>query len=120
MTEPLIKKRKLKVDRLSDKANGRSIKNDLTKKEGVIFADLDSRKKILRLEYDLGKIKFEAIEKWLGELGINLSRRFFQRFKRGMAKFTEQNELDHFNAPVSSCCDDPKSNSKDCSRCIIQ
>jgi hypothetical protein len=115
-----MKKRKFKVDRISSKESIRSINNYLSTKEGIISVELGSRKKVLKLEYDLTKIKYETIERWLGELGVSLSRGFFQRFKRGMAKFTEQNELDHLNAPVSSCCDDPKSNSKDCSRCITQ
>lgn len=86
--------------------------------QGVIFVELDSRKKILRLTYDLRKTKFETIERRLDELGLVLSRELIERFKGGLAKFTEQNELDHLNAPVSSCCDDPKSNSQDCKSCM--
>lgn len=120
MIEPIIKRRKFKIDRMSGKENIHSINQFLSKKEGIVSVDIDSRKKILRLKYDLRKTKFHMIEKWLKELSLDLSRGLKERFKRGMAKFTEQNELDHLNAPVSSCCDDPRLNGRDCSRCMMK
>jgi len=120
MTEPIIKKRTVKIDNLGEKKNIQALGQCLGDREGIISIDVDSRKKVLRLKYDLGKIKFEKIEKMLADLGLGLSRRFTERFKRGMAKFTEQNELDHLNAPVSSCCDDPKENTRHCKGCMMQ
>lgn len=118
MEEAIIKKRKFKIERICEKESIHSIDSYLKKKEGIIFVELDSRKKILRLTYDLRKTKFEMIEKNLDKLGLVLSRELIERFKRGLVKFTEQNELDHLNAPVSSCCDDPKSNGQDCNSCM--
>lgn len=112
-----MKKRKFKIDRVSDRVRIQSIIDHLGMQEGVISVDMDRRKKILRLKYDLRKIKLATIEKWLQELEIVLSPGFVERFKRGMAKFTEQNELDHLNAPLSSCCEDPKANGRDCKNC---
>jgi len=120
MSEPLIKKRKIRLERMSDKKSIPSKIQYMSTKKGIIFADIDGRKNILGVEYDLRKVNFETIEKWLGEIQFGLSRGFFQKLKRGMAKFTEQNELDHLNAPVSSCCDDPKSYGPDCNRCMTR
>lgn len=120
MTESIIKKRKLKLDKPGEQKNIQAVSQSLSNREGIISVDIDSRKKMLSLKYDLGKIRFETIEKMVADLGLGLSRRLTQRFKRGMAKFTEQNELDHLNAPVSSCCDDPKENTRHCEGCMMQ
>jgi hypothetical protein len=86
------------------------------KEEGMVAVDLDVQKKVLRLEYDLNKVKFEVIEKSLKKLGVKLSKKFSERWKRGMVKYTEQNELDNLNAPLTSCCDDPKGEDRHCKK----
>jgi hypothetical protein len=77
---------------------------------------VDVQNNVIRLEYDLRKIKFESIEKSMDELGLKLSRKLLERWKRGMVKFNEQNELDNLKAPVSSCCKDPHENAESCDR----
>lgn len=108
MAEPIIKKRKIAVVGMLDRLSKDKIKNNLGKKEGIITVDVDSRKSLLNLQYDLMKINFATIERCIKECGFGLSSKFIERFKRGMAKFTEQNELDNLYAAPSSCCSDPK------------
>ncbi len=120
MSEPLIKRRKLKMYGLDKGGDLSAVREGLTNKEGILSVDVDRRKNVFRIEYDLKKISFESIERLLNDLGLDLSQKFSERFKRGMAKFTEQNEMDHLNAPVSSCCEDPKNDSNGCVNCSMQ
>ncbi len=120
MTDPIVKKRRVAIDNLKKEANIDWIKERLMKKDGMMSINVDIRKDVVRMTYDLRKIKFEAIEKSIIELGLELSQKFLEKCKRGMAKFTEQNELDNQNAPMSSCCDDPKENIRDCKTCVTQ
>lgn len=108
MAEPLIKKRKFAITSIKDQENANKIKAFLMRKAGMIEVDVDYRKGFVRVKYDLMKIKFETIEKSIKEIGSGLSQKIKEKFKRGMAKFTEQNELDNLAAPSSSCCTDPK------------
>jgi copper chaperone CopZ len=108
MIKPLIKKRKITVTGVKDRLSKDKIRNNLSKKEGIITVDVDSQKSCLNLHYDLKKINLERIEKFIRRWGFELSNRITERFKRGMAKFTEQNELDSLYAAPSSCCLDPK------------
>lgn len=111
MVEPLIKKRKIAVVGIKDQLNVNRIKNDLEKKEGIIEVDVDEAKGYVEVEYDLRKINFEKIEKSIDKMGIDLSKKITEKLKRGMAKFTEQNELDNLTATPSSCCEDPREKS---------
>ncbi len=120
MKDPIVRKRKIVVENLARFSDINRIEENLMKIAGMISVEVDVRKNALRLKYDLRKTKFELIENPIKELGLKLSQKFFQRFKRGMAKFTEQNELDNLNAPLSSCCNDPKGNVRDCNSCITQ
>ena len=108
MAESLIKKRKFAVAEIKDQESVNKIKEYLNKKTGVIAVDVESQKRFVRVEYDLRQINFETIEKSIIELGFSFSQKVSEKFKRGMAKFTEQNELDNLNATPSSCCEDPK------------
>jgi len=108
MAESLIKKRKITIAGLQDQISLNELKEALSKEEGVITVDVDGRKGFLRIEYDLKQITFEVIEKSIKELGFKLSQKLTEKFKRGMAKFTEQNERDNLSAAPSSCCEDPK------------
>jgi len=108
MAEPLIKKRKFAVAGIKDQENANKVKEYLNKKEGISAVTVDSQRGFVRVEYDLRKINFETIEKSITELGFSLSQKIKEKFKRGMAKFTEQNELDNLTATTSSCCEDPK------------
>lgn len=108
MEEPLMKKRKIAFVGIKDQESLNKIKEYLNKKTGMIAVDVESQKGFVGVEYDLRKINFETIEKSIEELGFSLSQKITEKFKRGMAKFTEQNELDNLNAVPSSCCEDPK------------
>lgn len=108
MAEPIIKKRKIAVVGIMDELNVNKIKSDLGKKEGIIALEFYEAKGCVEVEYDLRKINFETIEKLLENVGAGLSRKITEKLKRGMAKFTEQNELDNLKATPSSCCEDPK------------
>lgn len=108
MAESLIKKRKFTIAGLGDPSNKERIKEYLSNKTGMIKVDFDSQRGIVKVEYDLSKINFETIERSIKELGFRLSQRINEKLKRGMTKFTEQNELDNLSAPSSSCCEDPK------------
>jgi len=116
--DPIVKKRKFAIDKIPEATGIRQIEESLRGTNGITAADVDIKKSVLKLEYDLREVKFEYIEKLIERLGLKLSQRLFQRWKRGMAKFTEQNELDNLNAPASSCCEDPKGNANGCSRCM--
>lgn len=118
MAESLIKKRKFAVVGIKDKEIQNKIKEHLIKKVGILSVDADAQKGLVRVKYDLRQINFETIEKSIIELGFGLSQKLSEKFKRGMAKFTEQNELDNLNAPVSSCCEDPKGKVDSCNRHI--
>jgi copper chaperone CopZ len=108
MTELLIKKRKFAVAGMKDPGNANIVKDYLGKKEGISAVNVDSQEGFVMVEYDLKKINFETIEKSIERLGFGLSKKIKEKFKRGMAKFTEQNELDNLTAAPSSCCEDPK------------
>jgi hypothetical protein len=108
MAEPLIKKRKIVVAGIKDQKSVNKIKEYLIKKAGIVAVDSEAQKGLVRVEYNLRQINFETIEKSIIELGFSFSQKVSERFKRGMAKFTEQNELDNLNATPSSCCEDPK------------
>ncbi len=120
MKDWIVKKRKIAIESVDQVSDINRIEESLMRINGMISVGVDLTKNVLRLEYDLRKIKFEVIEKSIKELGLKLSQEFLQRCKRGMAKFTEQNELDNLNAPMSSCCDDPKGNVRDCNSGITQ
>lgn len=108
MKAPIVKKRKIALRRKGPPAELARIEKRLMERDGMISVSGDNRKNVLVVEYDLRRIGFEEIERFLRELGLELSRTFLERWKRGMAKFTEQNERDNLKAPISSCCHDPK------------
>lgn len=108
MAETLIKKRKLAVLGLEDRSRVDRVKSDFGKREGVISFNVDELRGKVEIEYDLWKINFETIERLIKEAGFRMSQKITERLKRGMAKFTEQNELDNFKSAPHSCCEDPK------------
>ncbi len=119
MDKPLIKKRKIAVASINDQRSANAIVEFLSQKEGIIEVNVDSCKGFVRIKYDLVKIKFEEIEKSIKKLGFGLSNSLKEKFKRGMAKFTEQNELDNRTAHPSSCCSDPKEAFSKCRSCDL-
>ncbi|MGB6866952.1 MAG: heavy-metal-associated domain-containing protein [Candidatus Aminicenantaceae bacterium] len=116
MGEKIMEKRRIKLGSAEGYQHGNDVHSSLLKTDGIISVEIDRQKNQIQVEYELKKINFEAIEQLIKKLGIELSNNWHEKFKRGMSKFTEQNELDNLNAPVSSCCDDPKAGTKACRR----
>ena len=108
MSEKLIKKRKVSIEKIKDKYREKEIEKLLDNEPGIIFIEVNGQKGYINIEYDLQQIKFEKIERRIEKMEINLSKKITEKFKRGLAKFTEQNELDNLKAVPSSCCSDPK------------
>lgn len=106
MAEPIIKKRKIGV--IHDEIDESQIKDEFGKEQGIISVSIEREKGQIIVEYDLWKINFEKIERMLEDMGLVLSKKIKEKLKRGMAKFTEQNELDNLKITPSSCCDDPR------------
>lgn len=117
MSEPIIKKRKVLYEGMKNGWSAQGVIELLEGIDGIRAVQIDDQKKLIRLEYDLRKIIFESVENSLHEAGFILSRKIKERIKRGMAKFTEQNELDNLKVTPSSCHQDPKGNSKNGSGC---
>lgn len=118
--DPIIKKRKFGLGKIHEGVDIRGIEETLRGINGTMTAEIDQKSSLLCLEYDLMQVRFEHLEKVIEKSGLSFSRKRFQRWKRGMAKFTEQNELDNLNAPASSCCELPKTNTGDCQSCMLQ
>ena len=117
LSDPIIKKRKFGLDKIPEGVDMRGIEETFGGINGIMTAEIDPKSSLLRLEYDLRQVRFEDIEKAIEKSGLKLSQKRFQRWKRRMAKFTEQNELDNLNAPVSSCCELPDTKAEACSHC---
>ena len=108
MADPILKKRKIAFAENISSENKKKIEEHIKKQEGVSVVDIDRVKREVNIEYDLRRINFERIEKALKDLRIPLSNRLMEKWKRSMAKYTEQNELDNLAAKPESCCKDPK------------
>ncbi len=106
MAEPIIKKRNIGV--LHDGIDENRIRDEFGKEQGIISVSVEREKSQIIVEYDLWKINFEKIERMIEDMGFVLSKKINEKLKRGMAKFTEQNELDNLKINPSSCCDDPR------------
>jgi len=117
MGDMLVKKRRIKVDQKKFPIGEDFIKTLLEKYDEILSVNYDERKSQLRVEYDLMKINFIDLEKIILQSGIHLSLKWSERLKRGMAKFTEQNELDNLTATPTSCHKDPKGRTQGCSGC---
>ncbi len=116
MKDRIKRKRKIKFVLDNSETIGKRVRNVLCGKNGLLEVRLDEQEKVIIVEYDLAKVTFEQIEKWLEDSEIALSKSLFDRWKRGWTKFTEQNELDSLSAKPTSCCEDPKSNVDHCGR----
>lgn len=108
MEEMTIKQRSIRIDRKNCRNKGNEIENSLLNAEGLLSVVYGKQKGLIRIKYDLQRINFETIEKLINQLDIKLSAKWVDKLKRGMVRFTEQNELDNLKAAVSSCCSDPR------------
>jgi hypothetical protein len=108
MEEKMIRKRKIKF--LPDDSGSlvKRVRDALSKKNGIFGVQIHTEGSSIAVEYELGKVNFEEIEKLLLDSGISLSMGFLDRLKRGWTKFAERNELDSYAAKPTSCCHDPK------------
>lgn len=111
MEEKMIRKRKIKF--LPDDSGSmvKRLRDALSETNGIFGVQIHTAGSSIAVEYDLLKVTFEEIEKFLLDSGISLSTRFLDRLKRGWAKFAERNELDSYSAKLTSCCHDPKNES---------
>ena len=109
MKEPKIKKRKLKYNGEKSTKELLLIKDILEKLPGVQRTDIDLLNKLLIIEYDLNDIQLALIIEKMEEIGFQLSRQRFQRFKRGWIKFTETNEKENLMVVPRTCCHIPRS-----------
>lgn len=108
MSETLKRKRTIKYIPSNSEAVSDRLNKVLRGWEGIQDVKVDEKNRTITVEYDLWKVTFEEIEKRLKDAGLSLSKGLLRRWKRGWAKFTEQNELDNLKAKPSSCCHDPK------------
>jgi hypothetical protein len=108
MAETILKKRKIALAGPIGEEHAGKIIRSLSQKQGILACKIDKSKGTLNLEYNLLQIKFETIENSIKDLGFQLSGKIREKLKRGMAKFTEQNELDNLAAPSLPCCSDPE------------
>ncbi|MBU4330665.1 MAG: hypothetical protein KKB53_09220 [Acidobacteria bacterium] len=112
----LVARRKIKIVPVNLETIGKRVKDALCEKNGITEVRIDEQKMVISVKYDLLRVNFTEIEKWLESSDISFSKGLFERWKRGWAKFTEQNELDNFSEKPTSCCDDPKSSSASCGK----
>lgn len=105
--EHILKKRKIKYQ--GDYTVGQllRIRDKLKDHEGIDHVGLDVQKQTLSIKYNLLKIRLVVIEKVLDRMGLTLSKERFQRFKRNMGKYMEENQLDNLHAIPRPCCNLP-------------
>ncbi len=115
--DPIIKKRKFGLEAVANAADIPRMESVLGGMNGMLRAEISLETSVLLLEYNLRQVKFVDLEKVIEKSGLRFSRKRFERWKRGMAKFTEQNELDNLNAPASSCCEVPSAKAESCRHC---
>ena len=71
MQEPLIKKRKIGLSGVKSRSDRYLILDYLNRKDGVIEVEVDIQKGLLKIKYDLLKINFERIVKYIKEVGLS-------------------------------------------------
>ena len=103
----LVKHRTLDLEGNLDTKQANAFMNELLDKDGVIDASLDTAQQKLKFTYDLEKINLKMIEQTLGHQGYTLSSSLLSRLKRNWLHYTEENELENYNAPAQPCCSHP-------------
>ena len=109
MNPPNIKKRKLNFDSDNSTQTLLHLKQDFDQTEGILKTSINLKQKYIYIEYDFNQIKFETIEKNILSSGLPLSTKKWHKFKRGLIKYTEQNESDQLIVPPRPCCNLPES-----------
>ena len=103
----LVKHRTLNLQGKFDTKQTDAFVSELLDKDGVIDASLDTAQQKLDFTYDLEKINLKTIEHALAHQGYNLSSSLLSRLKRNWLHYTEENELENYNAPAQPCCSHP-------------
>jgi copper chaperone CopZ len=80
--------------------------------KGVHQVSIDFQESNVSVEYDLLKVSQHDIENKMVKIGFALDNGFWQKFKRGWAHFTEENERDNLTTNPHSCCEDPTQQNK--------
>jgi hypothetical protein len=103
----LVKLRTLNLQGKFDAKQTHAFMDELLDKDGVIEASLDTAQQKLHFTYDLEKINLKRIEHVLKHSGYHLSSSWLSRIKRHWLYYTEENELENYNAPAQPCCSHP-------------
>ena len=98
----IIKKRRIKIDKITCAGCENIIHDSLSMIDGVKEVKTDSSGVFIK--YDLKKVNLDDILRKIRDLNYNPSAGFFQKLKTGFVNFTEENERDNLHAPVHSCC----------------
>jgi len=102
----IIKRRTLRLSEDSSERREASIGDQLSAMDGVKTVSLD--KGVVRLEYDLRKVRLLDIELAIAQSGYTLANTLLARFKRAIVRTLEQNEYDNLIQQPSPCCSNPR------------
>lgn len=108
MKDPKVKKRKLKYSGEKSTKELLFLKDELENLPGMIKIEFDLLNQNILLQYDLKQMQLDLVEKKMAERGFQLSKRRFQRFKRGWIKYTETNEKENLMTIPRPCCHIPR------------
>jgi len=101
----IIKSRRIRLSASPSPKLAGSIKDNLQQLMGVKDLQLDGRS--IRIRYDLKQATFAQIERSLENIGFILDDAWWRRFKRGLIKYIESNELENLATPQVACCNRP-------------
>ena len=99
----IIKKRIIRVDRMTCGGCEQTINKGLLELEGVKTA-ISDRRGTVYVEYDLLKTRLEDIENKIIQVGYKIPGNIFNAIKTGWIHFIEKNEYDNFTSPAKHCC----------------
>ncbi len=85
------------------------IQDGLLAIDGVVCVNVDWHAGLLTVTYDIHKVRMDALEIILTEIGFPPDRGFFQRQKRAWMRYTDQNLFDSLKHQAACCSKPPKS-----------
>jgi len=103
----IIKRRIIYLDGLDDFGKVKHLETILLDQKGVLEAVLDYGRGCVNVVYDLDAINLKTIESVIETNGFTLQNSYWQRFKRGLFHFFEENEYDNAHTSSSPCCSHP-------------
>lgn len=101
----VIKTKRIRLSEPQTPESALSIKENLQQLMGVKEIELQGR--TLQIRYDLIQATFAQIEDAIKEFGDVLDNAWWQRFRRGWTRYTEDNELRNLATPQGACCNRP-------------